>query len=101
VNISANISLKTLAGRMNTAVPKHHKVPRTDDIEALSIFEFELPSLRVSVELAEILGESVMPKTIKHPVLKFAIDRRPPPWSRTCCSGWRRCWSSWIAPAPP
>src|SRR5216683_6025914 len=62
-------------GRMTLAVPKHHNAPSIADVEALSIFEVELPSLRLSVQLTEVLTESVKLKSIKRPVLRFAIDK--------------------------
>jgi len=46
-------------------------------VEALSIFEFELPSLRTSVDLAEILAEALRTGSIAHPVLTFAFDKTP------------------------
>lgn len=57
----------------------HERAPRVevDDVEALSIFEFELPSLRTSVDLAEILAETVKLDQIQHPALRFAIDYAP------------------------
>jgi hypothetical protein len=44
---------------------------------ALVILEFELPSLRASVRLAEAIVDAVNEGPIRHPVLQFALDKAP------------------------
>ena len=45
------------------------------DLEALVVLEFEILSLRTSVELAKTLQDAVVLSPVKHPALGFAIDK--------------------------
>ena len=51
--------------------------PSAADIEALVILDFEMPSLRRSVELAGLIAEAVRLHLVRHPVLAFVLDKAP------------------------
>src|SRR5690348_9468984 len=51
---------------------------RTDDLVALLLLDFELPSLRKSVDLAQVIADGWKSRSIRHPVLAFVLDKTTP-----------------------
>ena len=47
------------------------------DQRAIAAFRFELPSLLVSIDLAEIIAAVLRSQPVSHPVLWFAFDKAP------------------------